>query len=224
MSSEAIEVLYEDNHLLVCVKPAGILSQEADKDLDDMLNLGKAYIKEKYQKPGKVFLGLVHRLDLNVGGIMVFARTSKAAARLAEAIQKDEFTKKYYAVVENSWKEDIQGELTNYLLKDEKELMSIENPKGQLAKLKYQWIKGIIYQKVSLSLIEVELITGRFHQIRKQFSLLGHPLYGDQKYGSISNSQSLPLYAYSLSFPHPITKELLTFTKHPVGKIFDLFM
>ncbi|MGD9909066.1 MAG: RluA family pseudouridine synthase [Candidatus Izemoplasmatales bacterium] len=223
MSVNNLEVLYVDNHLLVCVKPAGVLSQEADKDLDDMLNLGKAYIKEKYQKPGNVFLGLVHRLDLNVGGVMVFARTSKAASRLAESIQSHQFSKKYYAVVEGIWLDKNQGELVNYLRKDEQSLTSIEDPHGQLAKLEYQYIESKEYHKEVLSLVEIELITGRFHQIRKQFSLRGHPLYGDQKYGSKTSLQMLPLYAYSLSFPHPISKEILTFKKEPQGKIFDIF-
>ncbi len=214
-----MKVLFEDNHLLVCVKEPGILSQAGSLDLDDMLTLGKKYIKEKYQKPGNVFLGLVHRLDVNVGGVMVFARTSKAAARLSKSIRENEFSKHYLAIVEGEITYPSSGTMINYLRKNPESLISEETDEGQEAVLHYRVLETI----KRLTLIQIELVTGRFHQIRKQFSLRNTPLYGDVKYHSSSSSQTLPLWAYLLEFPHPITNELMRFKAIPDSFVFDKF-
>ncbi|MDE6661373.1 MAG: RNA pseudouridine synthase, partial [Anaeroplasmataceae bacterium] len=155
-----IRILYEDNHIIVAIKPKGILSQADGSDKEDMLTLLKDYIKEKYQKPGNVYLGLVHRLDLFTNGIMVFARTSKAASRLAKQVQEHIFLKKYLAIVEGK----VEGSkaLTSYLLKNEKEKKSYISPTGQEAILTY---KAIEY-KEDKTLLDISLKTGRFHQIR----------------------------------------------------------
>lgn len=202
-----IEILFEDNHLLVVIKPKGILSQADGSDKKDMLTFLKAYLKEKYHKPGNVYLGLVHRLDLFTSGVMVFAKTSKAASRLSEQIQQHTFKKKYLAIVEGK----VEGSktLTSTLLKNEKEKKSYVDPKGQVAVLSYE---AIAYQE-DKTLLDITLETGRFHQIRCQLASIGHPLYGDTKYGSthIISSYDFPLEAYHLSFYHPITKEFLSF-------------
>lgn len=204
------EILYEDNHIIVCVKPVGILSQEDyTKDID-MLTLLKQYIKDTYNKPGNVYLGLVHRLDRMTGGVMVFAKTSKAASRLNEQVRNYVFKKKYFAVVKGVLNSD--GHLENYLIKDEKEVKSYigNSNSGKLAILDYK-VKNIVDGN---TLLDVSLKTGRHHQIRVQFSNIKHPLIGDKLYGETSNN-NLMLYAYSLTFIHPITKEELTFEKIP---------
>lgn len=206
----SLEILYEDNHLIVCVKPVGILSQEDHTKDMDMLTLLKHYIKDKYNKPGNVYLGLVHRLDRMTGGVMVFAKTSKAASRLNEQIKNHEFVKKYYALVNGVLNES--GHLENYLFKDEDEVKSYVGNKnsGKIAILDYQVVK--VYDNNTL--VDISLKTGRHHQIRVQFSHINHPLVGDRLYGN-DNKNNLMLYAYSLSFYHPITKELLEFKKIP---------
>lgn len=219
----ALNILYEDNHLLVVEKPIGMLTQ-ADCTHDiDLLTILKKYLKDKYQKPGQVYLGLVHRLDRMTGGVMVFAKTSKAASRLARQIQDKRWIKKYYAVVNGIL--PIKGHLENYLYKDEKELKSyIGNDKnGKMAILDYQTIG---YHQ-NTSLVDVLLQTGRHHQIRVQFSHIGHPLVGDVLYGS-TKKQNLMLFAYSLSFEHPISKERLNFQILPHDRnwavYYDKFM
>ena len=207
-----LKILYEDNHIIVCVKEAGILSQEDISGKDDMLTLVKGYIKEKYHKEGNVFLGLVHRLDINTSGVMVFARTSKAAKRLSESIVNDEFKKKYHALVEGSFENKEERSIESYILKDEKQRKSFIDSKGKYASLSYKPIKEYNIGKQIVTLLDVSLKTGRFHQIRCQMASIGHPLYGDKKYGSNNPSDNYHLCAYSLSFPHPITKEIMTFT------------
>ena len=206
----SLEILYEDNHLIVCVKPVGILSQEDHTKDMDMLTLLKHYIKDKYNKPGNVYLGLVHRLDRMTGGVMVFAKTSKAASRLNEQIKNHEFVKKYYALVKGVLNES--GHLENYLFKDEDEVKSYVGNKnsGKIAILDYQVVKV----QDNNTLVDISLKTGRHHQIRVQFSHINHPLVGDRLYGN-DDKNNLMLYAYSLSFYHPITKELLEFKKIP---------
>lgn len=201
-----INVLYEDNHLLVVVKPVNIGVQE-DKSKDkDLLTILKEYLKEKYNKPGNVYLGLVHRLDRPVGGIMVFAKTSKCASRLSNQIREDKFNKIYYAVVEN--KIEDSGVLINKLLKDTKNNIVRVDEKGKLSKLEFTKIKTID----NLSLLKIKLYTGRAHQIRVQLSYKGNPIYADQKYNknAISHSQ-IALFAKRLEFYHPISNELLSF-------------
>lgn len=203
------EVIYEDNHIIVAVKPFGMPSQEDDsKDLD-MLSWIKAYVKEKYNKPGEAFIGLVHRLDRVSGGLMVFARTSKSASRLSEQIRKKQIQKKYLLIAEGSLK-DKSGTLEDYLLKD-KSNNTVQAFKNKVdgskdAILNYK----VIDENEELSFIEVELITGRSHQIRVQFSSRGCPIYGDAKYGSINpQRKSIALWSAYLSFEHPTKKEKL---------------
>ena len=209
-----VQILYEDNHILVCVKPKGVLSQSDGSDKPDMLTILKNYIKEKYNKPGNVYLGLVHRLDINTSGVMVFAKTSKAASRLSDAIKMHEFQKRYKAVVEGTFDSLDTITLTHYIYKDEKEKKSYIREGGQKSILEYTPMKSYKIQNTPVTLVEIGLMTGRFHQIRCQMSYIGHPLYGDKKYGSKNtiSPEEFPLCAYRISFPHPITKEVLTFS------------
>ena len=204
-----LNILYEDNHVIVVVKEPNILSQgDATKD-KDLLTMVKEYIKEKYNKPGNVYVGLVHRLDRPVGGVMVFAKSSKAASRLSEDIKNHKnFTKKYLLVCEGTFK-DKEGEFTDKLEKLENG-NTVISPKGKISTLKYK----VLDEKDNLSLVEVELITGRHHQIRVQFSSRKHPLYGDSRYGNYTGD-NICLYAYKLSFMHPTLKEVKEFTNYP---------
>ncbi|MCM1370382.1 MAG: RluA family pseudouridine synthase [Clostridium sp.] len=206
-----INIIYEDNHLLVVLKPVNTLVQ-ADNTKDiDLLTMLKQYLKEKYNKKGNVYLGLVHRLDRPVGGVMVFAKTSKAASRLSDQIRLNQFKKKYYAIVEGKIKES--GFFEDKLLKDSKSNIVKVDSNGKLSKLSYSLVK---YNKsLNLSLVDILLITGRPHQIRVQFSSRGFPLYGDQKYNINSKvGNQIALFAYHLEFYHPITKELLIFNQN----------
>lgn len=208
-----LNVLYEDNHLIVVEKKPNVLSQSDVTGDMDLLTMVKSYVKKKYDKPGNVYIGLVHRLDRPVGGVMVFARTSKAAKRLNEQIKNHEFNKTYVAVLDGKL-EKKKGELVNYLYKDEKTGISKVVDKGftggKLSKLNYEVI-GYYKNK---TIVKVNLITGRHHQIRLQFKALGYPLYGDQLYGKENNEQ-IRLYAYLLGFNHPVTKERLCFKLLP---------
>lgn len=208
-----LNIIYEDNHLLVVLKPSGVLSQADSTNDLDMLTLLKDYLKEKYHKPGNVYLGLVHRLDRMTSGIMVFAKTSKCASRLSEQIRNHQFTKKYYALVQGSIPNC--GILENYLIKDEKKVKSyvVTKELGKFASLEYRKIK----ENEGNSLVSILLHTGRHHQIRVQFANFGHPLIGDALYGSKS-SCDLMLHAYYLSFMHPVTKENLVFEALPQEK------
>lgn len=227
MAPNDLKILFEDNHLFVCLKPAGILSQSDGKELPDMLTLIKAFLKEKYAKPGNVFCGLVHRLDLNVGGVMVFAKTSKAARRLSESIREHDFSKKYYAVVNGILPAGEIKTLTDFLAKDEENktgyIATAET--GKEAKLAYTVLETIRYFDEPLTLVRVELYSGRFHQIRVQFSHRGHPLFGDQKYGKnlAKHQEGLGLFAYELAFEHPISQEELSFSQLPDAGIFSHF-
>lgn len=203
-----INIIYEDNHLLVVEKPINIpVCEDETKDLD-LLTILKKYLKEKYNKPGNVYLGLVHRLDRPVGGIMVFAKTSKAASRLSNQVREKQLSKIYYAVVENKLKQ--KDTLKDYLIKNEKTNITTvtTKDKGKEAILNYEVLKT----KDNLNLVKINLVTGRSHQIRVQFSSRNNPLYGDQKYNknAISNT-NIALFAKILSFNHPVTKEKLTF-------------
>ena len=213
---ENLKVLYEDNHIIVVEKPVNIPSQ-ADKTGDeDMLTIIKKYIKEKYNKPGEVYLGLVHRLDRPTGGVMVFARTSKAAARLSEQVREKQINKKYLCIVDG--KLEKEKELwKDYLLKNEKNNMSKVVKQGtknsKEAILDYEVIK--YNEEINLSVVKVNLHTGRHHQIRVQFASRGHSLCGDQKYGTRGRGKQLSLWAYYLSFYHPVTKEKMEFEAYP---------
>lgn len=214
-----LNILYEDNHIIVVVKEPGIPSQ-ADKTKDeDMLTLIKAYLKEKYNKPGNVYLGLVHRLDRSVGGVMVFAKTSKAASRLSEQVRNKQVRKKYIAVVKGKM-ENTYGKMQDYLVKDERQNKSFVTHKNtknaKLAELEYEVLK---YDEVTnMSLVKIDLKTGRHHQIRVQFSSRNHALCGDTKYGTRSRSKQLALWSFKLKFYHPTTKEELEFKYLPEQK------
>ncbi len=202
-----ISILYEDNHLLVVEKPINVLVQADNTGDKDLLSMLKEYLKEKYQKPGNVYLGLVHRLDRVVGGVMVFAKTSKAAARLTKQVQNHELKKVYYAVVCGTL--EGRGKLENYLLKDEKSNTSFVDNRGKLSILNYE----AIATKENFTLVKIDLKTGRHHQIRVQFSHLGYPLYGDARYNKgYKKGEQIALFAKELSFYHPVTKEYLTFS------------
>ena len=215
------KILYEDNHIIVVVKPANIPVQ-ADKTGDlDMLTLIKNYLKEKYNKKGNVYLGLVHRLDRMVGGVMVFAKTSKAASRISEYIRQKNFKKRYFAIVNGKLEVNLQDRIESYLIKNERLNMSKvvdSNKKGaKQAILEYKVLKNFKLARKDYSLVDIDLQTGRHHQIRVQFASIGHPLYGDIKYGQKQNKvgQNLALWSYYLSFFHPTKDEYLEFTFNP---------
>ena len=211
-----IPILYEDNHLLVVEKPVNIPVQGDDSRDKDLLTLLKEDLKVRYNKPGNVYLGLVHRLDRPVGGVMVFAKTSKAASRLSDVIRKNELDRKYLAVVRGVPKKK-QAQLEHYLYKDTQKnkvyAVSASRANAKKALLDYEMI-GSAEQ---LSLLSVRLHTGRSHQIRVQLSETGCPLYGDQKYGQHVNrpGQQIALWANILEFPHPTTKELIRVESQP---------
>ena len=217
---QKLKVLFEDNHIIVVEKKPNIPSQ-ADKTGDeDMLTMVKQYIKETYNKPGNVYLGLVHRLDRPVGGIMIFAKTSKAASRLSNQVREKVFKKKYLAVVDGKISQK-QGTLEDYLYKDERnntsKVVHKDKKNAKLAKLDYQVLK---YNEVkNLSLLEINLHTGRHHQIRVQLANFGHSIFGDQKYGTRGKGKQIALWAYQLTIVHPITKEEMVFEDlpEPVG-------
>ena len=213
---QKLKVIYEDNHIIVVEKIPNVPSQ-SDKTGDiDMLTMVKQYIKEKYNKPGNVYLGLVHRLDRPVGGIMIFAKTSKAASRLSDQVREKIFKKKYLAVVDGKI-ENKSGTLEDYLYKDERnnisKVVNKNKKNAKFAKLDYEVIK---YDEVkNLSLVKVNLHTGRHHQIRVQLSNFGHSIFGDQKYGTRGQGKQIALWAYELTINHPITKEEMTFKDLP---------
>lgn len=214
------KIIYEDNHILVVEKPRNMLVQ-ADETKDvDLLTKLKMYLKEKYQKPGNVYLGLVHRLDRPVGGLMVFAKTSKAAGRLSSQIRNHEFKKNYLAVIDGiiSIKD---GEMEDKLLKVAKDHKTIISKDGKYAKLSY----SVLTTKDNLSLVKINLETGRAHQIRVQFSSRNWPLWGDQKYNSnAKGGEQIALWAYELEFIHPTTKEKMKFRqKYPDEYPWNIF-
>ena len=207
-----LKVLYEDNHIIVVRKEPNIPSQ-ADKTEDlDMFTIIKEYLKEKYNKPGNVYLGLVHRLDRPVGGVMVFAKTSKAASRLSNQVREKIFKKKYLAVVDGKF-EQTRGTLEDYLYKDERNNMSkVVKPGKKNAKLAKLDYKVLAYNEAkNLSLVKVNLHTGRHHQIRVQLANSGHSIFGDQKYGTRGKGKQIALWAYELTIQHPVSKEEMTF-------------
>ncbi|WP_010273706.1 RluA family pseudouridine synthase [Paenibacillus senegalensis] len=216
INEPAIEVLYEDNHILVIVKPVNIPTQEDSSGDPDLLSLLKADLKIRHNKPGNVFLGLVHRLDRPVGGVMVFAKTSKAASRLSDQVRTRLLDKTYTAVVHGSVTPS-QGRLKHYLLKDNRtntvRAVSSHTSGAKEALLDYT----LLDQREGLSLIKVNLITGRPHQIRVQWATQGHPLYGDQRYGQrlAKPGQQIALWASELAFDHPTQKTRLSFRSSP---------
>ena len=204
-----IKILYEDNHVLVVVKPVNMpVCLDSSGDLD-LLSYLKNYLKEKYNKPGNVYLGLIHRLDRPVGGVMVFAKTSKAASRLCDQVRTGKVSKRYYAVVCGNLFES--GEFHDKLLKDSKTNMVCVDSSGKDSSLKY----NVLWNKNNFSLVDIELITGRSHQIRVQFSSRNYPLFGDQRYNKSSKvGEQIALFSYYLSFVHPTTHELMEFKEN----------
>lgn len=213
------KVLFEDNHLLVAVKPAGVLSQSDSSGAPDMLTLLKSYLVEKYHKPGEAYLGLLHRLDRPVRGVMVFAKTSKCASRISEQIRKRTVGKKYRAVVYGAF-EEKKGEIRSFLLKNAKtNLVEVFPTKEQAPRdakecfLEYEVVGNGRVAGVPVTLLSITLHTGRSHQIRAQLSSIGHPIVGDRKYGSGPNrfAGDILLESYHLELDHPVTKERMVF-------------
>ena len=222
-----LTVLHEDNHIIVVMKPQGIPSCGDESGDDNMLEQVRRYVKEKYEKPGNVYIGLVHRLDRPTGGVMVFAKTSKAASRLAEQMRGGDFEKKYLAVLVGTPKEP-KGTLVNYLKKNPVNNMvyicTQTTDGAKMASLEY----SVLEEKGGLCLADIKLHTGRTHQIRVQMAGISHPVYGDMRYsGESAKKGNLALWAYSLAFTHPVTKERLRFMLEPPAesapwKNFDL--
>lgn len=213
------KILFEDNHLLVAVKPAGVLSQSDMTGSPDMLTLLKAYLVEKYNKPGEAYLGLLHRLDRPVRGVMVFAKTSKCASRISEQIRSRTVKKKYRAIVYGAFDEE-KGEIRSYLLKNSKtNLVDVFDTKEKAPKdakecfLEYEVIGQGRIAGVPVSLLSVDLHTGRSHQIRAQLSSIGHPIVGDRKYGKGPNrfSGDILLESYHLEVDHPVSHKRMVF-------------
>lgn len=211
-----IPIIYEDNHILVVVKPFNVPSQEdASKD-SDMLTLLKEYLKEKYDKQGNVFLGLVHRLDRPTGGVMVFAKTTKAAQRLFDSITEGDFEKKYLVVLADTPAEQ-RGRLHNYLYKDENKNMVSVVPMGVKGAKEAALDYKILEKKEPLCLAEIRLYTGRSHQIRVQTAHIGCPVVGDVKYAGKKyvKSDHLALWSTEIKFTHPTKKEVMVFRAFP---------
>lgn len=211
-----LQILHEDNHIIVVVKPQNIPSQGDSSGDKDMLTMVKEYLKESYNKPGNVYCGLVHRLDRPTGGVMVFAKTSKAAERLSEAIRTGAFEKRYYAVTVGIPKEATDT-LRDYLVKNTQEnMVKVCNKTAEGAKyaeLSY----NTLVTAPRVALLEVKLATGRSHQIRVQLANIGTPIFGDVRYGgdTLAKGHHLALWAYELKFVHPVTKVIMSFRACP---------
>lgn len=213
---DELNVVYEDNHIIVVLKPQNIPTQEDESHDKDLLTMVKEYIKVKENKPGNVFVGLVHRLDRPTGGIMVFAKTSKAASRLTQEMHTGDFKKRYLTVVVGKPREK-RAKLVNYLLKNARtntvQVVPELTTNAKRAELDYI----VLDEKEKVSLLDVNLATGRSHQIRVQLKNIGCPVYGDVKYGGdkLAKGHNLALWAYELKFVHPTTKENMTFKCYP---------
>lgn len=209
-----IPILYEDNHLLVVEKPVNMLSQKDHTGDKDILTLLKQDLKIRYHKPGKVYLGLVHRLDRPAGGVMVFAKTSKAAARLSKQIAERNFTKIYLASVHGLLAK-ASSQLVHYLKKDHESNIVKNVSPNEIGSKKavLQYWPVATSPKHNLSLVKIQLQTGRAHQIRVQFASVNHPLVGDQKYGAGRDKKGiqLALWSYLIQFRHPTTKKIIQF-------------
>lgn len=208
MNDAAPEVLYEDNHLLALHKPAGLLTMGDDTGDRTMVDMARDYLKKKYNKPGNVFVGVVHRLDRPVSGVLLFARTSKAAARLSDQLRRSEIEKTYRVLVEGRCPQQDRGEFEDWLKKNHQtnrvSTASPGDPEAKHSRLRYE----IVNRVNSLIELEVQPITGRSHQIRVQLSSRGLPVVGDVKYGSKYRlGRSIRLHALRLRFQHPTRKE-----------------
>ncbi len=224
---DELTILYEDNHIIVVMKPQGVPTCGDESGDDSLLEQVRRYVKEKYNKPGNVYIGLIHRLDRPTGGVMVFAKTSKAASRLAEQMRGGDFEKKYLAVLVGVPKEE-KATLVNYLKKNPVNNMvyicTQTTDGAKLASLEYR----IVEEKGGYCLADIKLHTGRTHQIRVQMAGISHPVYGDMRYGGENAKKgNLALWSYSLAFTHPVTKERMKFMLEPPAenvpwKNFDL--
>lgn len=219
MAQPPFEVLYEDNHLLVVVKPAGLLTQPTEHETYSLENLAKAWLKEKYQKPFNVFLGVVHRLDKPASGIVLLAKTSKALSRLNEMIRAKGALKIYYALVEGKPPQE-SGTLEHYMKHgDHRSFVCHRNdPEAKLARLHYDDVRS----NDQTTLLQIILETGRYHQIRTQCAAIGCPIVGDVKYGSRTNLPQgiIALHHHRLEFVHPVTKAHLSF-EAPLPPLFS---
>lgn len=215
------EIVYEDNHLLIVSKPPNMLTQSDNTGDESLHEWGKAYIKEKYGKPGEVYLGLVHRLDRPVGGLVAFARTSKAASRLSEQLRSHHMEREYLAVVEGSNLPN-DAQLHNWLEKNESTgnvLVVTPNKAGaQEAKLSYRVLARD--SRENTALLHIRLQTGRKHQIRVQLAAAGHPIVHDMRYGRGVRGESIALWGAVLRFDHPTQKTPLCFLSFPKAAAF----
>lgn len=210
-----LDVLYEDNHCIAVNKPARLLTAGDRTGDESLLDQVKQYLKERYEKPGNVFVGLVHRLDRPVSGVVLFARTSKAASRLSEQFREGTIEKTYQAIVEGQVAEP-EGECIDWLLKGERtnivRSVPAETPAARLSRLRFRRLK----RAGGLTLVEITPETGRSHQIRVQLAARSHPIYGDQKYGSKHRLRgAIALHAASLTFQHPTRREPVTISAPP---------
>jgi 23S rRNA pseudouridine1911/1915/1917 synthase len=207
------EILFTDNHLLVLVKPAGMLSQGDETGDLDLLTWAKAWVKERFDKPGDVFLGLVHRIDRPVSGVMVFARTSKAAARLSDQFRRRAADKRYMALVEGRLAGS--GRAEDHLVKEDRRVRIVPPDYPGAARAVLRW--RAVAHRDGRTLVDVELETGRPHQVRVQLAALGHPIVGDLRYGAKTelDGRNLALHAYMLGLEHPTRREPLRFTAPP---------
>ena len=212
MTNAALRVLYSDNHLIALIKPPGLLTQTNHTHNSSLIKETRQLIKEKYNKPGKVFLGMIHRLDRNVSGIVLFARTSKAASRLSTQFRK-RTPKKYYKAIVLGKPKEKHAKLVHYLRKEKSLKATVfprETPNTKYSELLYSVIES--FEKKSI--LEISLLTGRFHQIRAQMAFIGHPILGDKKYGApnaLANKE-IALHAYKLVFEHPISLKKIVLT------------
>ncbi len=216
MKNEELKILYEDNHLIVVVKPQNVPTQADSSGDESLLDAVKSYVKVKYEKTGNVYIGLVHRLDRPTGGVMVFAKTSKSASRLSEQLQNGDFEKKYLAVTVGVPR-DRAKMLDNWLVKD----TATNTVKVVPAKIEGAKRAELVYKVVDeienkMALVDVRLLTGRAHQVRVQLKNVGTPIFGDARYGGdIAKGHNLALWAYQLTFLHPITKNTMVFKVFP---------
>lgn len=209
MKSSDSEVIYSDNHILVANKPTGLLTQPDDSGADSLEAFAKRWVKKEYNKPGNVYLHAIHRLDRPVSGLVLFARTSKALSRLNEQSRNQEIQRTYIAEVEGILPER-EGRLDHYLIHgDHRALIAKATDKdAKHARLTYQVIRFLPHS----TLVSIELETGRYHQIRAQFSATGHPIHGDKRYGSKSgDGDDIHLHCAKLALEHPVTKEVQSF-------------
>ena len=215
-------IIYIDNHLIAVTKPAGLLTQPSGNADESLIDQTRQLIKEKYNKPNNIFLGLVHRLDRNVSGVILFARTSKAASRLSKQFREGTLEKRYRAIVLGKLKKE-HTTLVHYLRKEKSLRATVfprETPEAKRSELSYDVINSLEKK----SLLEVSLSTGRFHQIRAQMAFIGHPIIGDVKYGAPEPlpNQEIALYAHKLVFSHPVSNEEITLTA-PEPKTWEQF-